>query len=164
MSMKKFCLFAYKPDSDDYCRGCHMASYSSQSIILTDVREDDIIAALVEIKKANDSRDHGEAWYESCVIFEGEGEEVEDYEDPIPCVKYTLLGDIYIGYTKDARLQKLIDKSNDVISEEKRKTQEKELLAKKEADKLVKIKKAEQKKQREKDEKALFEKLKNKYQ
>ena len=35
----KYILVAYKPDSDDYCRGCHMASYSSDhEVIETDDR------------------------------------------------------------------------------------------------------------------------------
>ena len=37
--MTKYILIVYKPNSNDYCRGCHMASYSSDhEIIDTDDR------------------------------------------------------------------------------------------------------------------------------
>jgi hypothetical protein len=33
MPMSKFLLISYKPSSDDYCRGCHMAAYSSECVM-----------------------------------------------------------------------------------------------------------------------------------
>ena len=39
----------YKPDSDDYCRNCHMASYNSSYITLKNVKEDELIKNLIDL-------------------------------------------------------------------------------------------------------------------
>lgn len=60
--MANFILIAYKPNSEDYCRGCHMASYSSDLQQLETDNEQELIdfwAGLLATKL-----DHNEEGYE----------------------------------------------------------------------------------------------------
>ena len=46
----KYTLKAYKPNSEDYCMGCHMASYESDCIEKYDLSEDELIKKIAEIE------------------------------------------------------------------------------------------------------------------
>lgn len=46
----KYLLIAYKPNSDDYCRGCHMSSYDSHFVNVESEDIDDIITTLARLK------------------------------------------------------------------------------------------------------------------
>jgi hypothetical protein len=46
----KYILRAYKPDSDDHCMGCHMASYRSDYIVRSNLSEEQLIEEIAKIK------------------------------------------------------------------------------------------------------------------
>lgn len=67
--MTKIICIAYKPSSDDYCRGCHMASYSSDHIIET---FDDVEQVMPWIKDIlNKELSINEDGYEITIIVNG---------------------------------------------------------------------------------------------
>lgn len=66
-----YTLIAYKPSSDDYCRGCHMASYSSDQDLFFSQSEDEIIEEWVKIKVRNENLDTNEVGYETTLLING---------------------------------------------------------------------------------------------
>lgn len=68
--MSRFLLVSYKPNSDDYCRGCHMASYSSD-LVLKEI--DDIDELIDEIAILDSTQlDTGEEGYDHDVYTVGQ--------------------------------------------------------------------------------------------
>lgn len=70
--MMGYGLIAYKPNSDDYCKGCHMASYSSDFICEFGLNQEQIVDKLIELIYYK--CDTGEEGYEQVLIFFGDEE------------------------------------------------------------------------------------------
>jgi hypothetical protein len=66
-----FLLIAYKPDSSDYCRGCHMASYSSDHEIHTHLNAETLVVHWAHYLQKNLDLDHSEAGYTFWVFKNG---------------------------------------------------------------------------------------------
>lgn len=69
--MSKFILIAHKPSSEDHCRGCLMASYSSDLEIFSDLSEDDLIQTWAKYLHYNMNLKHGEYGYEFWLFKDG---------------------------------------------------------------------------------------------
>ena len=68
--MSRFLLVSYKPDSHDYCMGCHMASYSSDQQIKMFDDVDELVDAIAILDSL--SLDSGEEGYEHQFYTVGE--------------------------------------------------------------------------------------------
>lgn len=66
----KYTLICYKPNSDDYCMGCHMQSYSSDHKVFVCER-DRLIKELIEIFKYNLVLRQGEYGWDLAVLGNG---------------------------------------------------------------------------------------------
>ena len=77
-------VIAYKENSDDYCRNCHMASYSSDFKMLASIDEDKIVVFWGDILVLNKNMKIGEAGYDIKLLVNG-----TDY------------GSVYINATDD---------------------------------------------------------------
>ena len=64
-----YTLIAYKPNSSDRCRGCLMASYSSDFEELTTSNPNEIISRLAEILKRNLQLECNEGGYDPILLF-----------------------------------------------------------------------------------------------
>lgn len=71
-------ILAYKPDSDDYCRGCVMARYSSNFQFKSSTEPDAMATFFAELLFAHKHLDHGEAQHEITWLFDG----ADHWEDP----------------------------------------------------------------------------------
>lgn len=69
-------VMAYKSDSDDYCRGCHMASYSSDFKWLSNASKEETIEFIASVLSY--VTDRGECSYEVTVLIDGEEYPEED--------------------------------------------------------------------------------------
>ncbi len=65
-------ILAYKPDSDDYCRGCHMARYSADFEWKASMDRAMIAEFLSEILFRNKHLDTNETGYDTTFLFNGE--------------------------------------------------------------------------------------------
>lgn len=134
-----YTVFAYKPDSDDYCRGCHVASYSSDfEYKITDDREE-VIKFLVEKYRANKHMDYNETEYGITLLFNGKE----------PC-------DEAVEATKNMMAEA------EVIAE--REEIEAKAAAEKEAAHKKAVQEAEAKAKQEEADRKTYEKLKAKYE
>jgi hypothetical protein len=71
-NINRYTLIAYKPDSADYCRGCHMASYSSDLIIYNSLDVNKIIDKMVELNSRIELNDNcNEEGYEFSIYKNG---------------------------------------------------------------------------------------------
>lgn len=140
---KRFIFVAYKPDSEDTCRGCQMASYSSDFIFQPNLTEDEVI----------------EAWAK-CVMFEGKvGEAGWDEIHVIPDTESSLNwweGDDIA----EERIRSLVKTRIDKIEQENEKRAEEERARKVEEGKAKRKKQLEEIDQREHKE---WERLNAKY-
>jgi len=66
-----YLFIAYKPDSDDYCRGCRMASYSADFISANHLAEDQLVSVWADVLFKNLNLDYNEAGYEIQVYDNG---------------------------------------------------------------------------------------------
>lgn len=64
-------ILAYKPDSEDYCRGCHMASYSSDFQRKSSENSEEIAEFLAGLMFLNSHFDKNESGYEFTWLFNG---------------------------------------------------------------------------------------------
>jgi len=87
--MNKFILIGYKPSSDNYCKGCHMASYSSDFILEEYEYMDSLAKRIAEISKTVYSSQEDK--YVISLIFNGNilFKGMEPY--PISLLNYDLL-------------------------------------------------------------------------
>lgn len=93
--MNKYIFIAYKPDSADYCRGCHMGSYSSDFILADDITEKELIEKWAEALYRNETLDSNEVGFDIYVFTHGclwwnngcptccPDEDIEGWEDDI---------------------------------------------------------------------------------
>ncbi len=58
-----FTLIGYKPNSDDFCRGCHMASYSSDLEVWVGDDREELIRRWADLVQRNGKLEHGEEGY-----------------------------------------------------------------------------------------------------
>jgi hypothetical protein len=78
-----FTVIAYKPDSEDYCRGCLMSSYPSDMEFICSDNKDEVVEFLAEYKKHNAFLDSGEDGYEFTYLYNGSvATETEENDDP----------------------------------------------------------------------------------
>lgn len=66
-----YTLVAYKPSSDDYCRGCHMATYYSDFKLTQATIPDEIIHAAAQLLTENQFMDTNEAGFELTLLEDG---------------------------------------------------------------------------------------------
>ena len=79
---KFFSLIAYKPNSDDFCRGCLMASYSSEFECLSNISQAELVDNLSDFMVKNASKRCGEADFKF-TVFNDSGIKVYDNDYPI---------------------------------------------------------------------------------
>jgi hypothetical protein len=65
-------ILAYKSDSEDVCRGCHMASYSSDFQFRSSMDRTEVAEFLAGLMFANKHLDTNEGGYEFTWLFNGE--------------------------------------------------------------------------------------------
>ena len=153
--MRLFCLYAYKESSEDYCKGCHMASYSSNFIRREGVTEEELIGTLVEIINVNKNLGMGESGYDMAEISIFMSDSSEDVES----ASYRLLPMLGEGDT----VQSLGFKAAEIVAAEVERIEESRRQA------AIQLKEEQERKRRiaelkkVNDEKALFEDLKKKY-
>jgi hypothetical protein len=75
-----YTLIAYKPSSDDYCRGCHMASYSSDFEVFCTDNEEELLNKWLNIQKTKRTLDTNEAGYEITLLSDGKEADYEERE------------------------------------------------------------------------------------
>lgn len=66
-----YTLVAYKPDSADYCRGCHMASYRSGFKFYSGLNKEDLIKIIAEIEDENARMSTNERGYGYIIQYGG---------------------------------------------------------------------------------------------
>lgn len=64
-------LIAYKPNSDDYCRGCHMASYSSNFESHANLTQPKLVEELAKLLFYNYYTQTGESGYSYQILRDG---------------------------------------------------------------------------------------------
>jgi hypothetical protein len=64
-------LLAYKPDSSDYCRGCHMGDYPSDLEFETRLTEDELLEKWSRLKSRHAFLGPGEANFDFTLIKDG---------------------------------------------------------------------------------------------
>lgn len=67
--MDTYTLVAYKPNSDDYCRGYHMESYCSSFVFKKDLSLEKLCRELVDVVHTNKTLDTGETGFEEIAIL-----------------------------------------------------------------------------------------------
>lgn len=155
----RYTLIAYKPDSDDYCRGCHMASYSSDLIIFNALDVNKIIDKMVECNTNIELNDNcNEAGYKfsiykNGIIISGNdayGENMtdEEWEEWNYCGIY----DAYLAESKSI-LETVDIKTKELVK-----------IGKDKKMREIAKKNDELRLQKEKEEKELLDKLKKKYE
>lgn len=73
-----YTLLAYKPDSDDYCRGCVMARYSADFKWQTSANPAEIVEAAAQLMMENKFMDTSEAGYELTLLENGVEDDTDD--------------------------------------------------------------------------------------
>jgi len=76
-----YLVVAYKPNSDDYCRGCHMASYDSEHHARRFEKEDELIDFISDL--LSQPLDCGEDGFEYQIFEPFEFEETEEFDERI---------------------------------------------------------------------------------
>ena len=67
----KYLVIGYNGDYDDYCMGCHMASYPSDFVLEEDLTEEEMIALVAELE-ATEGRCPGDcSSYDEIRVFSG---------------------------------------------------------------------------------------------
>jgi len=159
MNTTLYCLYAYKPSSADYCRGCHMASYTSEFISEENITEEALLEQLVKIYKYNHDLESGEDGYENIRILVGECDGEYDFDEPSTHPKYRLMNaDIFSTsyYYLEPELKELYNKMDAILVAEQEAKAEKARLAQIEFERQVA-------KNREAKELAEFERLSKKF-
>lgn len=70
-SPRKYMFVAYKPNSSDYCMGCHMASYSSDFIFKNHLTREELIEEWALVLFKNATLDYNEEGYEFRIFNNG---------------------------------------------------------------------------------------------
>lgn len=140
-----YLLIAYKPSSEDYCRGCCMEHYSSDFIIQDNLSYKEVIEKYSDILVINTKMDCNEIGYRIFI-----------YRDGIQLIYHS---STYVNYWDDnltdeenqQRIKELKLKASDIIDKSESKFKEKlEDIKKKEQEKLLKEK--QEKELREKEQ------------
>lgn len=131
-----YTFIAYKEDCEDRCMGCVLESFSSDFVYKSSNELEDIILELIDIIVIEDNHHYGDTSYDIYILKDGE--ELYTPDSSTPDGKF-----IYDEANKQAKL------INDNAELERKK---------KEAAHLIAIEK-----EKDAQEKALFEKLKQKY-
>ncbi len=152
--MNKYTLTLHKPDSDDYCRGCHMASYPGNFEFIYDISEEKLISTVADYMTVK--LEYHEVGYSSYIHVYHNGHlsviNIEHHS-----------GDLYFKDETDATgediqvLAELIEKIKIAYKEKKEFKEKEEARLKKEAE----LKKLEESKARELAE---FNRLKKKFE
>ena len=73
----KYVFVAYKPESHDYCRGCHVATYPANFVSKSSLTEEELISEWGTIQLANNSLDTNEEgyavqiWRDGMLVWDG---------------------------------------------------------------------------------------------
>jgi len=162
----KFILIAYKPNSSDYCMGCHMASYGSDFIFEEYQDVESLAQKLADIDEwyLEDGEDGFEPPY---IIYNGETIiklgcfQFYEPEDMSDWPKYEIALKVY---DEKKGLYDSIMKRKAEIIEERKLLREENAKKKKEQDEKDEIAKKEQNKiKKEKKEREKLKKLAEKY-
>jgi hypothetical protein len=142
--MSRYILIVYKPSSEDYCRGCLMASYGADHEVFDDLSVDDLVEKWADYIYANMHLGCNEAGYEFwifrdgikvieesqfCYYYDGEDDEFDDSKVicEIMSIIETKANELANVYEKD-RLAK-----EKKLREDKKAAEEKEALLKRQA-------------------------------
>lgn len=80
--MAYYTLIAYKPDASDYCRGCHMASYSSNFEMAHGARLADLSAFWKRIQHTDLKSERGDSAHELTLLINGIPRDELGFKDP----------------------------------------------------------------------------------
>lgn len=118
-------ILAYKSDSDDYCRGCVMARYSSDFKWKSSMDRGEIEEFLAGLMFDNKHLDTNESGYEITFLFNGE--ECNDEWDSDAIRKELVLEAtaLYVIKENDFQRQKF-ESENRTAAKQKRDTEERE--------------------------------------
>lgn len=130
---KTYTIILHKPESHDYCKGCHMASYSGDMQIFGNLSFEESAKKLAEFLSIE--LDYSEEGYTAYIPLDGEVYEIDSVN----------WGQMYFGgdnETKDADIQNLVDRVR-ILCKEIKENKALEKAAKekaaKDAEKLAKI-------------------------
>ena len=146
-----YTILAYKPDSSDYCMGCHMASYSSGfEYHCTEDRAEAVkfIGKLVDNNKHMDSHEVG---YEITILING-AEPSQDTWDELHEGK---------EWSDHCHAETIMEEAKVLAEEEFANAKKREEEAKAQREEAAKVQAAID---RENEERATYEKLKAKYE
>ena len=155
--MSKFILIGYKQNSDDYCRGCHMESYSSDFVFEEYEDIDSLVGKIVELSRIEYG--YGETGFTINLIHNGH----TLLKEVNPTEKF--YGDCYDGDEES----KIIDEINEKVKNQVENLKKMAIIAKEEKERKEKekeekeIAKIEQEKIRVMKEKQKLLELANKY-
>jgi hypothetical protein len=131
-----FHLFAYKPDSDETCRGCHMQSYSSDFIHEKNINLSVFEGNLIQICKENQTLDCQETGYIEIEIFKSLDNGASfQYIDPLSAEYNDLMCNATARATQLVK-EEQEQKKQLALLDELKKLQEKELREKLEYQRL----------------------------
>jgi|SRR6201998_47647 len=149
-----YLIVAYKSDSSDYCRGCHMASYSSDFEFLNTNDRSKALRFLVD--KLNVKLDYNESGFKFTLFIDGKTTDVNDNSGSTDedLYNYELI------YEEDpARL--LMAEANEVAKYEKEHAEE---IRKENEKKRKEAEAAKAAQEKEANDRREFERLRAKYQ
>ena len=76
-----YTLIAYKPNNDDYCMGCHMASYSSDFELFHTIDKQELVNKWLSIHQQERSHDDRECGYDITILVNGQPLEKVNYDE-----------------------------------------------------------------------------------
>ena len=80
--MRNYTFYAYKPDSSDYCKGCHMASYYSDTVFQFELDEEEVVKLWGDVLYKNKSLEINEQGYQDItILFNGRSLRNLEYDD-----------------------------------------------------------------------------------
>lgn len=132
--MSRFILIAYKPRSEDYCKGCLMASYSSDHAVHSALTEEELVQVWSEYLLKNINLDMNESGYDFWIFKDG----IQVISESSYCWDGDDDGTIHEQLVEDLRQRaEIVAKiKNDKINKEKKEAEEAAKLKRDAADKL----------------------------
>ena len=149
-----YLIIAYKSDSSDYCRGCHMASYSSDFEFINTNDRNKALRFLVD--KINTTLDYNESGFKFTMFLDGKTTDVNDNDGSTDEDLYN-----YEPIYEEDPARLLMAEANKVAQYEKEHAEEVRKQKKAQEEAAEKARAAREKEAKDRKE---FERLKAKYE
>ena len=152
----KFIFIAYKPSSEDYCRGCLMASYGAAHEVYSDLDEKELVEKWASYLYDNMDLDYGEVGYRFWLFMDGKKVIEETYH----CYYYDCKEDLNLEHDDTTEVAAFITELEEraKLLAKARYDKYKEYERKIEQEKITKIKQEDEARRR-----AKYEKLKEEF-